>query len=234
MTYPVPPWLHSLSVFSLTISGIAALVICIDVLSGHRQRMWIMDLVWPITALWAGPWALWAYFTIGRRNTKRVQQEVKEHGGEPLEKDLPFGVSVALGATHCGAGCTLGDLIAESFVVLVPLGLFGSHLLGTWALDLVLAFLIGIVFQYFTIAPMRDLSFPRGVLAAVKADTLSLCAWQLGMYGWMAVVVFLLFGELPKDGPVFWCMMQLAMVFGFITSYPANWWLLRKGWKERM
>jgi hypothetical protein len=29
-------------------------------------------------------------------------------------------------------------------------------------------------------------------------------------------------------------MMQIGMVAGFFTSYPINWWLLRKGIKEAM
>jgi hypothetical protein len=29
-------------------------------------------------------------------------------------------------------------------------------------------------------------------------------------------------------------MMQIAMVFGFATAYPVNWWLIRSGIKERM
>jgi hypothetical protein len=29
-------------------------------------------------------------------------------------------------------------------------------------------------------------------------------------------------------------MMQIAMIFGFITSYPVNWWLIKSGIKERM
>ena len=29
-------------------------------------------------------------------------------------------------------------------------------------------------------------------------------------------------------------MMQIAMLAGFGTSYPVNWWLLRKGIKEAM
>ncbi len=33
---------------------------------------------------------------------------------------------------------------------------------------------------------------------------------------------------------VFWFMMQIAMLFGFITAYPVNWWLLRKKIKEVM
>ncbi|MEO8630319.1 MAG: DUF4396 domain-containing protein, partial [Betaproteobacteria bacterium] len=40
--------------------------------------------------------------------------------------------------------------------------------------------------------------------------------------------------ELPKSSPVFWFMMQIAMLFGFLTSYPVNWWLLRTGIKETM
>ncbi|MEO8081682.1 MAG: DUF4396 domain-containing protein [Caldimonas sp.] len=28
--------------------------------------------------------------------------------------------------------------------------------------------------------------------------------------------------------------MQVAMVAGFVTAYPVNWWLIRAGIKERM
>ena len=34
--------------------------------------------------------------------------------------------------------------------------------------------------------------------------------------------------------PEFWSTMQVAMIFGFLTSYPVNWWLLRSGLKEKM
>ncbi len=106
---------------------------------------------------------------------------------------------------------------------------------GSWALDYVLAFLFGIAFQYFTITPMKKLSRAQGLVAALKADTLSLTAWQVGMYGWMAVAMFAIFGhELEKTGPVFWFMMQVAMLAGFLTSYPVNRWLIRKGIKEAM
>ena len=55
------------------------------------------------------------------------------------------------------------------------------------------------------------------------------------MYGWMAIVVFVLFGhEIPKTDPLFWFMMQIAMLAGFLTSYPVNWLLLRRGLKEVM
>jgi hypothetical protein len=33
---------------------------------------------------------------------------------------------------------------------------------------------------------------------------------------------------------VFWFMMQIAMIAGTFTALPANAWLIRKGWKEKM
>jgi hypothetical protein len=55
------------------------------------------------------------------------------------------------------------------------------------------------------------------------------------MYGWMAIVIFLIFGHrLPPTSMVFWFIMQIAMIFGFLTSYPVNRWLLRKRVKEAM
>jgi hypothetical protein len=51
----------------------------------------------------------------------------------------------------------------------------------------------------------------------------------------MAIVIFVLVGhELPKSGPVFWFVMQIAMLCGFAASFPVNWWLLRSGIKEKM
>jgi Domain of unknown function (DUF4396) len=49
------------------------------------------------------------------------------------------------------------------------------------------------------------------------------------------MVAFLLFQPHPPEisSPVFWFMMQIGMVLGFITTYPANWllvkWRLKSG-----
>ena len=112
-------------------------------------------------------------------------------------------------------------------------------LLRRWIVDYFFAYAFGIVFQYFTIAPMRGLSLSEGILAAIKADTLSLTAWQFGMYGFMAIAHFVIFQnglrtKLEPITPEFWFMMQIAMICGFLTSYPVNWWLIKSGIKERM
>ena len=86
---------------------------------------------------------------------------------------------------------------------------------------------------------MRNLPPGRGLVEALKADTLSLTAWQVGMYGFLAFAQFYLFRrllglKLEVTSVAFWFMMQLAMITGFVTSYPVNWWLITKGIKERM
>ncbi|MGE3275129.1 MAG: DUF4396 domain-containing protein [Vicinamibacterales bacterium] len=231
-----PQWLTLLAWVSVVLAVVSAIVVALDIMIGHRQQMWIMDVVWPLTALWSGPIGLIAYYRVGRLSTRAKAERASDAGEKPPGKRKPFWQKVGLGATHCGSGCTLGDLIAETLVIAVPVTLFGHEVFGTWAVDFVLAFLLGVVFQYFTIAPMRDLGVREGLKAAVKADTASLVAWQVGMYGWMAVALFVLFSPetLPKSGPEFWFMMQVAMFAGFMTSYPVNWWLIRSGLKEAM
>lgn len=98
----------------------------------------------------------------------------------------------------------------------------------------------GIAFQYFAIAPMNpQRSRPANVGAAAKADVLSLSAWQIGMYGVMAIAQLAVFpawfgGQVSVATPVFWLTMQLAMLAGFCTAYPVNWWLISSGIKEPM
>jgi hypothetical protein len=228
------PWLHVLAITSLVVAAACALIVAIHV-AGHRQNMWIMNVVWPVTALWSGPFGLWAYFRYGTAAQKSAVMQAKRVGRQAPMMQQPLGVLTGKAATHCGAGCTLGDVIAEGVAAAAPWRLFGFAMFGAWVYDFVAAFLLGIGFQYFTIKPMKHLSPGQGLWAALKADTLSLTAWQLGMYGWMAFSTFALFHrELPKSSPLFWFMMQVAMFFGFFTSYPLNRWLLRKGLKEKM
>lgn len=48
----------------------------------------------------------------------------------------------------------------------------------------------------------------------------------------LSVIVFYAH-ELHPDSWVYWFMMQVAMMAGFLTAYPINWWLVSVGRKER-
>jgi hypothetical protein len=66
--------------------------------------------------------------------------------------------------------------------------LLGLALYAEYAVNFTLAFVLGIALQYFSIKPMRDLGRRDGVVAALKADTLSLVTFEVGDFARMAVV----------------------------------------------
>nr|WP_264372838.1 DUF4396 domain-containing protein [Paraburkholderia caribensis] len=191
MTYGTfPPWLNTLSVAWIILGVMSAGAVVVDEVR-HPQKMWIMNVVWPLTALFGT--VLWsgAYYAWGRN--------IADAGRKADEQ--PFAVMVMKGTSHCGAGCALGDIIVEWSAFAFPAlavwfgwhTVFNEKTFAVWIPDFIVAFLFGIVFQYFTIKPMRGLSVGAGVVAAVKADIASITAWQVGMYGLMAIIQFLWF-----------------------------------------
>lgn len=228
-----PPWLVIVAWCSLGIGLISALWVLVDVYGrGYRQRMPIMEAVWPVSGLYFGPAAVWAYRRFGRPTTGRWLAEHRRD--EPPDK--PRWATVAVGVSHCGAGCTLGDIVAEFTIFGLGLTLAGKALYAAYVGDYVAALVLGIVFQYFAIAPMRGLGLRKGLLEAAKADVLSLTAFEVGLFGWMALMTFVFFPDphLDPGSPVYWFLMQIGMVIGFFTAWPANVWLIRRGIKEAM
>jgi hypothetical protein len=123
-------WLHSLAIAALVLAIVSTLAIAVDVIR-HSQKMWIMNVVWPVSGLYAGPLALAFYARYGR----------------PQSGKASFPVMAAKGTLHCGAGCTLGDVIAEGIAVAVPgvafafgwQSVFAEKIFAIWVLDFVLA-----------------------------------------------------------------------------------------------
>lgn len=227
--------LHFVAIISLVLGACCFVVVVIDLMAGNSQQMMIMNFVYPITVLYAGPVGLIAYYTLGRKSTHRAVTRAQAGNQAPPNMQKPFWQSVSVGAMHCGSGCTLGDILAASILLQFPLILFGMKLYGAWLVEYILAFALGILFQYYSIKPMKHLPPRAAFKAALKADALSLTAWQLGMYGWMAICTFVIFHrELKATEAIFWFMMQLGMLFGFLTAYPVNWCLIKKKIKEVM
>ncbi len=126
-----------------------------------------------------------------------------------------------MGALHCGSGCTLGDIVSEIFLLVIPVILFGSKLYGGWLVSYFFAFAIGIIFQYYSIKPMKNLSGGKAIVAALKADALPLTSWQIGMYGWMASAVFVIYHHrLESTTPIFWVYDADSNAIGLCNSLP--------------
>ena len=227
-------WLVVTAWVALGVGVVSCAWILLDVLGrGHRQRMPVMEWVWPVTALYLGAVAVWGYRRFGRP----MSPAWLERAGLEEPPSKPRWASTAVGVSHCGAGCTLGDIVAEWTVFLLGWTIAGEALLAEYVGDYLLAVLLGLVFQYFAIAPMRGLGVWGGIRAAAKADILSLTAFEVGLFGWMALQALVLFPaphHLHPDSPVYWFGMQIGMALGFLTAYPVNAWLIRRGIKEAM
>ena len=164
--------LNLIAVF-LVCSGIGIAVhIAID-LTHRPQSMKIMNAVWILSALWGSYLALWAYNKFGRSSPMKAEDDgmkmdmsgmkdmsdmkgMDMSGMKDMNMDMSMGdmsmkrphwQSVALSALHCGAGCTLADIIGEWFTNYIPVTVAGSQLIGNWVLDFILALIIGVYFQ---------------------------------------------------------------------------------------
>lgn len=239
-----------ISKFSL-LSALFASVVIIFLLIKYPQPMKVMNFVWPLTALWAGLLSLWAYFSFG---TPRISssdldfQEKQEMNSSNMKMDMsgmmkniskehrPFWQKVLLSTFHCGAGCTLADIIGEGlgFRLLSFLGLQG--IFWQWMFDYLLALVVGVYFQYAAIRPMmKGMTASNVFVRAFRIDFFSLTAWQIGMYAFSYSIFFFVFSEpLSRDTWSFWFIMQLAMCAGFILAYPVNWLLIKKRIKPVM
>jgi hypothetical protein len=226
----MPTWLVVVAYLSIVLGIVTAVIIAIDVIA-RPQHMRIMNVVWPVTGLYFPVIGLWFYRGMGRPMAIDAGPMHMKH----MEKQ-PFWKSIFTSSTHCGAGCVLGDILGAPIVFAAGWTLFGMRLFADYAVEFVLAYCFGIAFQYLAIKSMQEVSPQQAIVGAVKADTLSLVAYEVGMFGWMAVVVFLLIPEhmLNPSMAVFWFMMQIGMVLGFMTTYPANWLLVKSGVKSAM
>jgi len=146
--------LQIISIISLITGGVCAIIIAIDITADHKQKMMIMNFVYPITGLYGSIFALLFYFTIGRKSSAKDDMHSHTDDEPAMKHDKkPFWQSVSIDALHCGSGCTIGDILAETLLLFVPVVIFGSNLAGSWTIDYVFAFVIGIFFNIIPSSP---------------------------------------------------------------------------------
>ncbi len=222
----IPAWLAVISWIFVGIAVLCAAAILYDILGrGYRQRTSVMEAVWPITALYFGPLALLLYYRWGR---PRSEKWGKERGSAP-EKSLP--AAAATGGTLGGAASAIGHVLGVPLVVLSGLTIAGQAL---WMMILVIAVIATVllfVFEYFfSTVPARGLSSGEGLGVALLIALVTVLAFDVGMGGWMLVMHFLLFMP-PLTDVTFLFLMQIGLILGFLTGYPAVLWLIRRGTK---
>lgn len=136
-----------------------------------------------------------------------------------------------LGSTmHCVAGDGVGILTGA-----VIAGLFHFPKITDIALEYVLGFGFGwSIFQALFMRDMAGGSYVRALSSAFLPELLSMNCLMAGMVPTMTLAMKSAPASHDPSGPSFWFIMSMALLVGFITAYPMNWWLVSRHMKHGM
>lgn len=136
-----------------------------------------------------------------------------------------------LGSTmHCVAGDGVGILagaVVASFLTLTRPAEIG--------LEYVLGFAFGwTIFQGLFMRGMAGGSYRRALATTFLPEFLSMNLVMTGMVLVATVGRIAVGGSFSSLTPEFWFVMSMALLAGFLTAYPMNWWLVANGLKHGM
>ena len=136
-----------------------------------------------------------------------------------------------LGSTmHCVAGDGVGILAGA-----VIASLFHLPKVTDIALEYALGFGFGwSVFQSLFMRDMAGGSYMRALSSTFFPELLSMNCLMAGMVPTMTLAMKHAPASHNPSAPAFWFIMSMALLVGFITAYPMNWWLVSRHMKHGM
>lgn len=179
----------------------------------------VIRWAWVLTTLYLGPVGAIFYVLVDRQPASGAHAEYVA----PMWKQV-FGSTL-----HCVAGDATGVIFAATIT-----GLLGLPMWFDMTAEYVFGFAFGLfIFQSLFMKNMMSGSYLGALKASFFPEWLSMNAMMAGMFPVM--VTFMMGRDMramdPRE-PLYWGVMSLAIGVGFLTAYPANWWLVSKGLKH--
>lgn len=218
--------LNQLALLFLVLGGCTALMILKDIFR-HPHPVRIMNVIWPLTGLYMPFFGWLAWWYLGRKPSRQqklallVTQKVHRHAGWPT-----IFISTSLSA----AACILGELITLSIITTLNHYHFLTPLWMQVIICLSISLISGLFLQFLAIKQRESFSLWRTLLVAFRTETFPLLVYQTGIFFFMSLALkFVLNQQIDPLMAMFWFMLQLAMLTGFIFSWPANHFLIKRG-----
>jgi len=220
MRSAVPDWLTPVAWTYIALSLASAAFIAFDIYLARRRHLSVAtELVWITSALYLGPFAVAVYLRHGRAN--------------PTSTTVTAGIAgkaegTAVAVLPGGGASAVAHLIAVPLVVAVGWTIAG---LAMWPMILVIAVLVFVILVVYervaSRAPRTGRTRNISIGSAIAAALITVAAFDIGMVGWM---LLLHFNDLmpPVTDSTFWFLMQMGVIIGLLTGYPAVSWLLRR------
>ena len=205
MTNNVPDWLTPIAWTFIAAAIVTAILIAIDIYGrGRRHDTVAAEIVWVTSALYLGPFAFALYSRYGRRN--------------------PHAAPTAVNGLPGGGASAVAHLIGVPLVLASGLTIAGIDL---WVMILVIGALAMLLLFVFERTAASSPGRRPSVGTAAGAAVLTVLAFDIGMGGWMLLLHFNEYMPPATEG-AFWFLMQVGIVLGLATGYPAVSWLTRR------
>lgn len=218
--------LERLALPFLLIGLCTALMIVKDIIR-HPHPLKVMNFIWPLTGLYM-PFIGWlAWWYLGRQSSRPYSPFIRMHPARgKYSRWQPVFISTILSA----AACVFSDIITLTIITLIHH--YGREIaIPVQALlCLSLAFFTGLCLQFFAIRQDENVSSGRALILSFKTETFPLLIYQLGVFFFMWLALkFVLNQQINPLLHVFWFMLQMAILTGFIFCWPANRFLIKRG-----
>ena len=179
----------------------------------------VIRWAWVLTTFYLGPIGAIFYVLVDR----------EPQPGTHAEFVAPTWKQVFGSTLHCVAGDATGVIFAATIT-----GLLGLPMWFDMTAEYVFGFAFGLfIFQSLFMKNMMGGSYLGALRSSFIPEWLSMNAMMAGMFPVM--VTFMMGRDMramdPRE-PLYWGVMSLAIGVGFLTAYPANWWLVSKGLKH--
>jgi len=185
----------------------------------HNPEALVMKWGWVLITLYMGPIALALYVM----SDKEPRPGTHEEFIKPLWKQ-------GVGSTvHCVAGDATGIIAAAAITATLGFPMW---------IDLIVEYAAGFAFGLFIFQAlfMKDMmggSYIKALARSVIPEWLSM---NMMMAGMAVTMIYLMMGRdmraMDPAEPLFWLVMSLGVIVGFVTAYPVNVWMVARGLKH--
>lgn len=210
----------------LVLGGCTALMILKD-LFRHPHPVSVMNIIWPLTGLYM-PFIGWiAWWYLGRKPSQ--QQKLALLAPQKIRGNASW-QTIFISTSLSAAACIFGDIMTIPIVTLLKQFAINPALWMQAIICLIVSLFMGLLFQFLAIRQREQHSFGRALLLALKTEIFPLVTYQFGIFIFMALALKFVLNE--QANPllvVFWFMLQLAIMTGFLFSWPANHFLIKRG-----
>ena len=175
---------------------------------------------WVLVTFYTGPVGFIVYWLLHRAHAREMREQ-----SEPSLWEQSVESTI-----HCVAGDATGILIALVMMSWLRLPM-GAELIAEY----VAGFAVGLfLFQAVCMKSTFDGSYRRAVRGTFLPETLSMNAVMAGMIPVMIILMSLDMSAMKPASVRFWGITSLAVIISTVTTFPVNWWLVKRGLKHGM